>query len=220
MQLVHAGALLQPDKVGAWSCHASYWSRVEVRTGAGTRRAHSGSTIQTLESLQFSLHLGAAGSSFEIAGLRGTATARHLDSTGQFAFCSRARKIQRPRRAQIASALKFDSRSASPLAARRTKQRRSITPSPRARKIQTRAIAAQNTDARHRRATAQTRDPPPAGRPRCSGSTSTGRRALKSCRIMRSWGSGWVPWPRTGTFLICCFTGRAVRARRRASNVS
>ena len=100
---------------------ASHWSRVEVRTGDCTWRAYSGSTIQTLESLyNLACVSGRALLLFEIAGLRGTATARHLDSTGQFAFCSRARKIQRPRRAQIASALKFDSRSASPLAARRT----------------------------------------------------------------------------------------------------
>ena len=175
--------LLQPDMVGVWSWHANHWSRVEVRTGDCTWRAHWGSTIQTLESLQtLAWHLRPPRPRiFEFAGLRGTATARHLDSTGQFAFCSRARKIQRPRRAQIASALKFDSRSASPLAARRTKQRRSITPSPRARKIQTRAIAAQNTDARHRRATANAnaaaRRPPSK---RCSGSTSTGRRPSRS----------------------------------------
>ena len=173
VQLVHAGALLQlqPDKVGSLELPRV----LLVPCGGSDGCLHlEGSFGQhdsnSRESTNFSLASPPRPPFFEITGQRGTAAARHLDSTGQFAFCSRARKIQRPRRAQIASALKFDSRSASPLAARRTKQRRSITPSPRARKIQTRAIAAPP----------HTREPPPAGRQRCSGSTSTGRRRWRS----------------------------------------
>ena len=31
---------------------------------------------------------------------------------------------------------------------------------------------------------------------------------------MRNSASGWVVWPRTGTFLICCFTGRLVPGKK------
>ena len=170
-------------QAGVWSCHASYGSRVEVRTGAGTWRAHSGNFFllaSVLQAARFHTSRARRGLKFEICASR--ACQDRPAGVSDCEFKSQLLRVSSSasRRAQIASALKFDSRSASPLAARRTKQRRSITPSPRARKIQTRAIAAQNTDARHRRATAQTRDPPPAGRPRCSGSTSTGRRPWRS----------------------------------------
>ena len=184
VQLEHPGAFAAAAARQGWSLELPLVLLVPCggSDGCGDLEGSFGAArSNSRESSNFSRRLRRASRFFESTGLRGTAAARHLDSTGQFAFCSRARKIQRPRRAQIASALKFDSRSASPLAARRTKQRRSITPSPRARKIQTRAIAAQNTDARHRRATANAnaaaRRPPSK---RCSGSTSTGRRPSRS----------------------------------------
>ena len=172
VQLVHAGACAAARQ--GWSLEP----RVLLvpcggSDGCGDLEGSFGAArSNSRESSNFSRRLRRASRFFESTGLRGTAAARHLDSTGQFAFCSRARKIQRLKRAQSpqhsnstrgvpARSPRGARNNAGALRHRRARAKYRRAPSPR--KIQTRAIAAPP----------HTREPPPAGRPRCSGSTST-----------------------------------------------